>query len=102
ENLSKHLKSRKYVESILDEGRYSLTTLRAGIVVGSGSVSFEIMRDLVEKLPIMITPKWLNTKCQPIGIRDVLKLLEKSLLREELYDQNFDIGGPDILTYKEM
>ncbi len=81
ENLSKHLKSRKNVESLLGEGRYSLTTLRAGIVVGSGSASFEIMRDLVEKLPIMITPKWLNTKCQPIGIRDVLKLLEKSSRR---------------------
>ncbi|HLS11862.1 MAG TPA: SDR family oxidoreductase, partial [Flavobacteriaceae bacterium] len=76
--------------------------LRAGIIVGSGSASFEIMRDLVEKLPIMITPKWLNTKCQPIGIRDVLKFLEKSLLKEEMFDQNFDIGGPDILTYKEM
>src|SRR5699024_6634943 len=76
EKLSKHLKSRKNVESILGEGRFSLTTLRAGIIVGSGSASFEIMRDLVEKLPIMITPKWFN--------------------------QNFDIGGPDILTYKEM
>src|SRR5699024_11859762 len=73
-----------------------------GIIVGSGSASFEIMRDLVEKLPIMITPKWLNTKCQPIGIRDVLKFLEKSLFKEELFNQNFDIGGPDILTYKEM
>src|SRR5690625_426633 len=102
EKLSKHLKSRKNVESILGEGRFSLTTLRAGIIIGSGSASFEIMRDLVEKLPIMITPKWLNTKCQPIGIRDVLKFLEKSLLKEEMFDQNFDIGGPDILTYKEM
>ncbi|MGK0366204.1 MAG: hypothetical protein ACI85O_003277 [Saprospiraceae bacterium] len=102
DNLSRHLESRKNVEKILNEGRFSLTTLRAGIIVGSGSASFEIIRDLVEKLPIMITPKWLNTKCQPIGIRDVIKFLEKSLLNEKVFDQNFDIGGPDILSYKEM
>jgi len=102
DNLSKHLKSRKNVESILGEGRYKLTTLRAGIIIGSGSASFEIIRDLVEKLPIMIAPKWLNTKCQPIGIRDVLQFLENSLINEKVYDQNFDIGGPDILSYKEM
>jgi len=100
--LSKHLKSRKNVENILGSGRFSLTTLRAGIIMGSGSASFEIIRDLVEKLPIMIAPKWLNTKCQPIGIRDVIKFLEKALLNEKVMDQNFDIGGPDILTYKEM
>jgi len=102
DNLSKHLESRKNVERILGSGRFSLTTLRAGIIVGSGSASFEIIRDLVEKLPIMITPKWLNTRCQPIGIRDVIKFLEKALLNEKVYDQNFDIGGPDILSYKEM
>lgn len=102
DNLSKHLKSRKNVENILKSGRFSLTTLRAGIIVGSGSASFEIIRDLVEKLPLMVTPKWLNTKCQPIGIRDVIKFLEKSLLNKKVYDQNFDIGGPDILSYKEM
>jgi uncharacterized protein YbjT (DUF2867 family) len=100
--LSKHLKSRKNVEDILGDSRFSLTTLRAGIIMGSGSASFEIIRDLVEKLPIMIAPKWLDTKCQPIGVRDVIKLLEKSLLNEKVYDQSFDIGGPDILTYKEM
>lgn len=102
DNLSKHLQSRKNVENNLGKGLYSLTTLRAGIIVGSGSASFEIMRDLVEKLPIMITPKWVNTKCQPIGIRDVIKFLEKSLLNKKVYDQNFDIGGPDILSYKDM
>ncbi|MCG8332153.1 MAG: SDR family oxidoreductase [Chitinophagales bacterium] len=102
DNLSKHLQSRKDVENILNEGHFSLTTLRAGIIVGSGSASFEIIRDLVEKLPIMIAPKWLNTKCQPIGIRDVIKFLEKSLLNKKVYDQNFDIGGPDILSYKNM
>lgn len=102
DDLSKHLQSRKNVENILDQGKYSLTTLRAGIIVGSGSASFEIIRDLVEKLPIMITPKWLNTKCQPIGVRDVIKFLEKSLLNHKVYGQNFDIGGPDILSYKDM
>lgn len=102
DSLSKHLNSRKNVENVLSEGNFSLTTLRAGIIIGSGSASFEIIRDLVEKLPFMIAPKWLNTKCQPIGIRDVLLFLEKSLMNEKVYNQNFDIGGPDILSYKEM
>lgn len=101
-SLSKHLKSRKNVENILNEGAYKCTTLRAGIIIGSGSASFEIIRDLVEKLPLMIAPKWLKTKCQPIGIRDVLNFLEKALLNEKVYNQNFDIGGPNILSYKEM
>lgn len=100
--LSKHLKSRKKVEDLLNEGNYSLTALRAGIIIGSGSASFEIIRDLVEKLPVMVAPKWLNTKCQPIGIRDVLKFLVDSLFNEKLYGKNFDIGCEDILTYKEM
>jgi len=100
--LSEHLESRKIVELELGAGNYSLTTLRAGIIIGSGSASFEIIRDLVEKLPIMVTPKWLNTKCQPIGISDVIKLLSKTLLNKATYNQNFDIGGPDILTYKAM
>jgi len=91
-NLSKHLSSRKNVEN----------TLRAGIIIGSGSASFEIIRDIVEKLPVMITPKWLNTKCQPIGIIDVLAFLTQSLFNEKTFDDSFDIGGSDILTYKEM
>lgn len=101
-SLSKHLSSRKNVESILGKSTVPLTTLRAGIIVGSGSASFEIIRDLVNKLPVMITPKWLNTKCQPIAINDVLEFLSKSLLNPLTYNQSFDIGGPDILTYKEM
>ena len=102
DSLSKHLKSRKNVEDILGEANYYFTALRAGIIIGSGSASFEIIRDLVEKLPYMIAPKWLNTKCQPIGIRDVLLFLEKSLFNSQVYNMNFDIGGPDIMTYKEM
>ncbi|TCN60090.1 SDR family oxidoreductase [Flavobacterium circumlabens] len=101
-SLSKHLSSRKAVEQILQTGIMASTTLRAGIIVGSGSASFEIIRDLVNKLPVMITPKWLNTKCQPIAITDVLEFLLRSLLNPATYDQSFDVGGPDILTYKEM
>jgi uncharacterized protein YbjT (DUF2867 family) len=101
-SLSKHLSSRKKVEDVLNTGHFASTTLRAGIIVGSGSASFEIIRDLIQKLPIMITPRWLDTKCQPIAISDVLEFLSKSLLNPLTYNQNFDIGGPDILTYKEM
>ncbi|MEQ9592705.1 MAG: SDR family oxidoreductase, partial [Cyclobacteriaceae bacterium] len=102
DSLSKHLSSRKAVEEELAKGNYHFTTLRAGIIIGSGSASFEIIRDLVEKLPIMITPKWLRTKCQPIGIADVIKFLSLSLFNSKTFDQSFDIGGPDVLTYKEM
>ena len=101
-SLSKHLSSRKKVEDVLNSGKFAMTTLRAGIIVGSGSASFEIIRDLVNKLPFMITPKWLNTRCQPIAITDVLEFLSKSLLNPVTYGNSFDIGGPDILTYKEM
>lgn len=102
DNLSEHLESRKNVESILYKGDYNLTVVRAGIIVGSGSASFEIIRDLCEKLPLMITPKWVNTKCQPIGIRDVLKFLTGVLGKEETYNDSFDIGGPNVLSYKGM
>jgi uncharacterized protein YbjT (DUF2867 family) len=100
--LSQHLVSRKSVEEELARGKYHFTTLRAGIIIGSGSASYEIIRDLVEKLPVMIAPKWLKTKCQPIGIRDVIDFLDKGLFCKETYDNNFDIGGPDVLTYKDM
>ena len=101
-NLSKHLWSRKNVEEILYTGDFKLTVLRAGIIVGSGSSSFEIIRDLCEKLPIMITPKWVNTKTQPIGIRDVLKFMIGVLGNTACYNQSYDISGPDVLTYKDM
>ena len=102
EDLSKHLSSRKNVETILSGSKFALTTLKAGIIVGSGSASFEIIRDLVEKLPFMITPRWLNTKCQPIAIRNVLEFLIGVIGKTETYNTSYDIGGPDILTYKEM
>jgi uncharacterized protein YbjT (DUF2867 family) len=100
--LSKHLSSRKNVEDILASNIYALTTLRAGIIVGSGSASFEIIRDLVEKMPFMIAPRWLGTKCQPIAIRNVVEFLSGVMLNPETYNHSFDIGGPDVLTYKEM
>lgn len=100
--LSKHLSSRKNVENILSEGPYALTTLRAGIILGSGSASFEIIRDLVEKLPVMITPIWLRTRSQPIAIRNVIEFLNGVLLHADTYNQSFDIGGPEVLSYKEM
>lgn len=102
DSLSKHLKSRLQVENILKTDAYALTTFRAGIIVGSGSASFEIIRDIVEKLPVMVTPKWLNTKTQPLGIRDVLTYLSGALGKKELYNNAYDIYGPEILTYKEM
>ncbi|HEY3371241.1 MAG TPA: DUF2867 domain-containing protein, partial [Prolixibacteraceae bacterium] len=100
--LSKHLSSRKNVEKILGQSTFAMTTLRAGIIVGSGSASFEIIRDLVEKLPVMIAPRWLKTKCQPIAIRNVVEFLTGVIGKTETYNQTYDIGGPDILNYKEM
>ena len=102
QQLSRHLSSRKKVESILQLSGVPLTVLRAAIIIGSGSASFEIIRDLVEKLPIMVAPKWLNTWCQPIAIRNVIEYLECVMLKAETFDRVFDIGGPDILTYRQM
>lgn len=102
DELSKHLTSRKNVETILTDSKFALTTLKAGIIVGSGSASFEIIRDLVEKLPFMITPRWLKTRCQPIAIRNVVDFLKGVIGKSETYNKSYDIGGPDILSYKEM
>lgn len=101
-SLSKHLSSRKHVEDILAQSSVPLTTLRAGIIIGSGSSSFEIIRDLVEKLPIMIAPRWVNTRTQPIAIRNVIQYLRGVTGLSETFHKSYDIGGPDILTYKEM
>ncbi len=102
DHLSKHLDSRRNVENILASGRIPITTLRAGIIVGSGSASFEIIRDLVEKLPVMITPRWLKTKCQPIAIRNVIEFMIGVIANPHTFNNSYDIGGPDILSYKEM
>jgi uncharacterized protein YbjT (DUF2867 family) len=102
ENLSRHLESRRHVEDVLKEGKAALTVLRAAIIIGSGSASFEIIRDLTEKLPIMTVPRWVNTRCQPIAIRDVLGYLEAVMLNPKTFNKTFDIGGPDILSFKDM
>lgn len=102
QKLSRHLASRKNVEEILRSGNVPVTALKAGIIVGSGSSSFEIIRDLTEKLPVMIAPRWVNTKTQPIAIRNVLEYLTGVLLRKETFGKSFDIGGPDVMTYKQM
>ncbi|HSA04235.1 MAG TPA: SDR family oxidoreductase [Tenuifilaceae bacterium] len=102
QTLSKHLNSRKNVELELGKGKYALTTVRAGIIIGSGSASFEIIRDLVEKLPVMVAPKWLNTKCQPIGISDVVKILTGILNNATTFNRGYDIAGNEVLTYKQM
>lgn len=101
-NLSKHLKSRRLTEEILKQSNTDLTVLRAAIIIGSGGASFEIIRDLVEKLPVMIAPKWLLTKCQPIAVKNVIDYLVLSIDNEKVKNKTFDIGGPEILTYKSM
>lgn len=100
--LSKHLSSRANVEEVLMKGNIPVTVLRAAIIIGSGGASFEIIRDLVEKLPVMVAPKWINTRCQPIAVRNVVNYLKGVMLKEAAYNKIFDIGGPDILTYKQM
>lgn len=102
ENLSQHLESRLNVENILHTCRADLTALRAGIIVGSGSASFEIIRDLTEKLPVMIAPKWVKTQCQPIAIRNVLQFLTGVLLRAETFGKDYDIGCGEVVTYRQM
>jgi uncharacterized protein YbjT (DUF2867 family) len=99
---SKNNRSRRHVEDVLKEGRAALTVLRTSIIIGSDSASFGIIRDLTEKLSLITIPKWANTRCQPIAINDVLGYLEGVLLLEKTFNQSFDIGGPDILTFKEM
>ncbi len=89
DELSKHLTSRKNVETILTDSKFALTTLKAGIIVGSGSASFEIIRDLVEKLPFMITPRWLKTRCQPIAIRNVVDFLKGVIGKSETYNKSY-------------
>lgn len=101
-SLSKHLKSRTEVARILKAGSVPTTFLRAAMILGSGSASFEILRYLVERLPVMITPRWVHNPVQPIAIRNVLNYLQGCLDHDEILGQTFDIGGPDVLTYREL
>lgn len=102
QKLSPHMQSRFNVEKILQKSVVPTTILRAGIIVGSGSASFEIIRDLVEKIPVMVTPKWVKSRIQPIAIRDVVKFLTGVINNPAVMNQTFDIGGPEILSYREM
>ena len=100
--LSKHLRSRREVERLLADGEYDLTTLRAAIIVGKGSAGFEIVRQLTLKLPVMITPAWVRTDCQPIAIDDAIAYLVGVLEEPETAGETYDIGGPEVLSYQSM
>lgn len=100
--LSHHLQSRENVNTILRSSSIPVTTLRASIIVGSGSASFEIIRDLVEKLPFMITPRWTHTRCQPIAIRNVISYLTQCLETAGTAGGEFDIGGPEVISYLDL
>ena len=101
-SLSKHLRSRIEVADLLQSGRVPVTDLRAPMILGSGSASFEILRYLVERLPIMITPRWVRSLNQPIAIRNVIQYLVGCLEHDETIGQTYDIGGPDVLAYRDL
>jgi uncharacterized protein YbjT (DUF2867 family) len=100
--LSAHLRSRRQVEKLLGSGGVPVTTLRAGIVVGYGGISWELTRQLVEHLPAMVTPRWVRTRTQPIAVDDVVRYLVAVLELPEAASRAFEIGGPDVLEYVEM
>jgi uncharacterized protein YbjT (DUF2867 family) len=100
--LSEHLASRREVETALASSGVPVTVLRAAMIIGSGSASFEILRYLVERLPVMITPKWVSTPCQPIAVRNVIEYLVGVLSVPETAGEVFDIGGPEILCYRDI
>ena len=100
--LSKHLASRREVEELLASGQTPVTVLRAAMIIGSGSASFEILRYLVERLPVMVTPRWVSTESQPIAVRNVVQYLVDCLGVPETSGQTLDIGGPDVLSYREL
>ncbi|MGH3363149.1 MAG: NAD(P)H-binding protein [Nocardioidaceae bacterium] len=100
--LSPHLRSRRQVESLLGEAGVPVTVLRAAIVVGHGGISWEITRQLVKNLPAMVAPQWVGTKTQPISLRDVVRYLVGVLDNEEAMGRVFEVGGPEVLTYRDM
>jgi len=101
-DLSEHLRSRTEVAEILEAGPVPVTFLRAAVILGSGGASFEMLRYLSERLPVMTTPTWVRTPCQPIAIRNVLRYLKGCLENDKTMGKRFDIGGPDILTYEDL
>jgi uncharacterized protein YbjT (DUF2867 family) len=102
DELSEHLASRLEVARILQRGPFKTTYLRAAVIIGAGGASFEMIRALVERLPVMITPRWVSTRCQFIAVRDVIAYLVGCLLHEQTAGKTYDIGGPEILSYREM
>jgi len=102
DGLSQHLLSRREVEQVLASRATPVTVLRAAMIIGSGSASFEILRYLVERLPIMLTPRWVSTECQPIAVRDVLRYLVECIARPETAGCTLDIGGPDVMSYRAI
>ncbi|PSQ12662.1 NADH-binding protein [Halobacteriales archaeon QS_5_70_15] len=102
ERLSEHLRSRREVEYVLGSYGFDLTTLRAAVIIGDGSASFDLVRQLGKRLPLMITPKWVRTPCQPIAIDDVIAYLVGVLDSEATRDDTFEIGGPEVLTYEDL
>jgi uncharacterized protein YbjT (DUF2867 family) len=102
DDLSEHLKSRLAVADILKKGTFATTFLRAAVFIGAGGASFEMIRALVKHLPVMITPRWVMTRCQPIDVGDVIDYLAGCLIDERTSGRTFDIGGPEVLTYREM
>ncbi len=102
DGLSGHLKSRLEVAEILRSGSFATTFLRAAVIIGAGGASFELVRSLVKRLPVMITPSWVSTRSQPIAVDDVISYLSGCLDDERTAGRTFDIGGPDIISYREM
>jgi uncharacterized protein YbjT (DUF2867 family) len=102
DHLSEHLRSRREVERLLGAGGVPVTTLRAGIVVGAGGISWEMTRQLVARLPVMVTPRWVSTRTQPIALDDVVRYLVGVLAVPETTGRTFDIGGPEVLDYRAM
>jgi uncharacterized protein YbjT (DUF2867 family) len=102
DELSPHLRSRREVEGLLGAGGVPVTVLRAGIVVGDGGISWEMTRQLVSHLPAMVTPRWVNTRTQPIAVDDVIRYLVGVLEAPEAEGRSFEIGGPEVLRYSDM
>src|SRR5678815_28092 len=102
QELSKHMRSRTQVGEILKKSNTAVTIFRAAVILGQGGGSFQMLQYLVERLPLMVCPKWVLTKCQPIAVDDVVEYLVRSIETNETKSKTFDIGGPEILTYLDM
>ena len=101
-DLSPHLASRREVETVLAEGSFDLTVLRAAVIIGPESASFRIVDDLTDRLPVLVVPQWVRTPCQPIGIRDAIDYLTGLLTVPETRGETYDIGGPSVCSYESL